>query len=327
MLNRKYMLAAAAALMAVAFVSCGGGKKVSANNLPKSGATQFITSEDDAAAFVASVSNDLQQDMSLLGATFATVDPNAITPDVEKVVLQESTKASAYFMGLMSGKGDFAKSGKLKYEFAPKFGTFKGLPAGIELAVPTSKANVKFEIGKKGKSTGEAGIDLSGYLTMDAKKLGLPETSAIKGFSFAVALKGTVKGDFTADEDFGKDGESNIEYFDYIEDGKLDADLKLTIDVGTSICSASGIGGKAVITLVGTVKGELDEKNMSNLGSLLYKIQSGRRTYASDYTDLPVEFDFKVAFYNDSNKETFSIAEKLKLEDFADLISDITNVL
>lgn len=327
MLNRKYMLAAAAALMAVAFVSCGGGKKVSANKLPKSGATQFITSEDEAAAFVASVSNDLQQDLSLLGATFSTVDPKAITPDVEKVVQQEGVKASAYFMGLMSGKGDFAKSGKLKYEFAPKFGTFKGLPAGIELAVPASKANVKFEIGKKGKATGEAGIDLSGYLTMDAKKLGLPETSAIKGFSLEVALKGTVKGDFTADEDFGEDGESNIEYFDNIEDGKLDADLTLTVDVGTSICSASGIGGKVVITLVGTVKGELNEDNMSDLKSLLKKIQRGRRIYASDYEDLPVAFDIKVAFYNDSNKETFSRADRLTLEDFADAISNITNAL
>lgn len=327
MLNRKYMLAAVAVMMAAAFTSCGGGKKVSANKLPKSGATQFITSEDDAAAFVDSVSNDLQQDMLLLGATFSTVDANAITPDVEKVVLQESTKASAYFMGLMSGKGDFAKSGKLKYEFAPKFGTFKGLPAGIELAVPTSKANLKFEIGKKGKATGEVGIDLSGYLTMDSKKLGLPETSAIKGFSLAVALKGTVKGDFTADEDFGEDGESNIEYFDYIEDRKLDADLKLTVDVGTSICSASGIGGKAVFTLVGTVKGELNENNMSNLERLLDKIDRGRRIYASDYTDLPVEFDIKVAFYNDSNKETFSRADKLTLEDFANVIYGLTNAL
>lgn len=327
MLKTKIKLVAVAVMMAAALTSCGGGKKVSANKLPKSGATQSISSEEEIAEFFMASAQEMQNGFMQIAEAIEKAEVNEVTPDLQVLAMGEAAKATEYFMPIMSGKGDFAKSGKLNYSINPKIGQFKGLPAGFEMGIPTSKANVQFAIGKAGKATGEVGVDLSAYFLVDSNKLGLPETSSVKGISIECAVKGNVKGDFIADEDFGEDGESNVEYFDSINDGVLTSDLTVSVDVGASLCSSSGLGGKMVVSLVGTLKGEMGEKQLANLENLFSRISRGGRLDANDYKDIPVNFDVKLSVYNDNNKETFVEAKKVSMEDFCNAYSSLVEIL
>lgn len=329
MLKRKYIVGAVAAMVTMLFASCGGGKAVTASKLADSGAKTFITSEDELAEVFGYMNYQLRRDVFAIMSEL-DIDESKISPDVEKIMNQEQMNAGAYFMKVASPDGDLVKSGKIDYTFNPKIGSFKGLPKGLEVSIPASKAAVKVAIKKDGSATAELNVNMDGNVSMDAKKLIGEDADdvSIKAFAVSAALKGKVKADVKVSEDFAEDGSNYIDYFDYdLEDAVIDSDLTFTCDVGMSICDDEGRGGKVILTVTVSLKGKLDEEAMDKIGNMMDRISRGRKPRTGDLAALPFNIEAKVSCYDDKGKVTYEDSKAAEPEEILEMLNAISSML
>lgn len=315
-------IAVALVVLAVSAMAWGQTKisEISAKDLKKSGAKQFITDAESFKAYKESCAGMVSDPFMTY---FMNINSNEkFLTAVEDCGDALSDELDAVSIRIQEQGGQLEESynttGTGKFDFTINFPkkAFKSFAKmGLNIEVPVSSGLFSIKNSSVDESSADILInaDYEAKLGIDTKKLLGKDSSSsiIKDMQMSMAF--VAQAEINADRNFVEDSDSFDSFLKYVNSSN--ADVKFVLYAGSSVNSGE-YGGKCIIDFSIGYKGNLNAAVIEKLSATyaeFMKMCTGTEADMEVFKSSPLYMHIGYSFYDDKNKLTYVVADESDL--------------